>query len=81
MKGMLAAVVSVVLAGSCFAQTARPKTEASGTNVIATVLGKKITANEKEKLDGVILGALLRKYAEENKIEPTEAELDAFVAK
>lgn len=81
MKGMLASVVTVVLAVPCFAQTDRPKVEATDTNVIATVLGKKITAGEKNKLDGLIFGALLQQYAKENKIEPTQEELDAFVSK
>ncbi len=48
---------------------------------IAVVLGKKITAKDKDKLNGMIFGTLLEQYAKENKIEPTEAELDAFVKK
>jgi polyribonucleotide nucleotidyltransferase len=46
---------------------------------IAVVLGKKITLKDKDKLNGMIFGALLENYASENSIEPTEAELDAFV--
>ena len=46
---------------------------------IAVVLGKKITIKDKDKLNGMIFGALLEQYAKDNKIEPTEAELDAFV--
>lgn len=81
MRGVLAAVVMVVLVISCFAQTDGPKAEVPDTHVIAIVLGKKITANEKDKLDGLIFGALLQQYAKDNKIEPTEEELDAFVTK
>lgn len=80
MRGILAAVVIVAVAGSCFAQTVVPKAT-TDTDVIAVVLGKKITTSEKDKLNGVIFGALLQQYAKENKIEPTEAELEAFVAK
>jgi len=81
MNGILATVVTVVLAVSCFGQTDRPKAGAADTNVIAVVLGKKITSGEKDKLDELIFGALLQQYAEENKIEPTQEELEAFVSK
>jgi hypothetical protein len=56
MKGMLAAVVTVVLVVSCFAETNRPKAGATDTNVIAVVLGKKITTGEKDKLVRLIFG-------------------------
>jgi hypothetical protein len=75
------AALTIVLAVSCFAQTDSPKTGATDTNVIAVVLGKKITAAEKDKLNGLIFGPLLRQFAMENKIEPTEEELNAFVLK
>jgi len=81
MKAVVAAVFMVVLAVPCWAQTDGPNTEATGTNVIAIILGKQITASEGSKLDGRIFGALLEQYAKENKIEPTEEELDAFVLK
>lgn len=58
-----------------------PKAMDSGTDVIAVVLGKKITAQDGNKLNGLIFGALLEKFAKDNKIEPTEEELDAFVLK
>jgi Skp family chaperone for outer membrane proteins len=78
---MLAAVVMVVLAVACFTEVDSPKAGASGTDVIAVVLGRKITTREKDDLNGLIFSALLQQYARQNKIEPTEAELDAFVAK
>ncbi|MBI2441160.1 MAG: hypothetical protein HYV35_07310 [Lentisphaerae bacterium] len=81
MRGMFATVVIVVLTVSCFAQTAHPKSEATDSNVIAIVIGKKITAREKDKLSGLIFSTLLQQYAKENKIEPTEVELDAFETK
>ena len=65
----------------CFAQTNGATTEPAGANVIATVLGKQITASDKDKLNGLIFGALLQQFAQENKIEPTEEELDTFVLK
>ena len=80
MKHMLT-VGLLVLAVSCFAENDSPQAGATDTNVIAVVLGKKITTGEKEKLNGLIFSALLQQYAKENKIEPSEAELDAFVAK
>lgn len=81
MKRMLAAVVTVLLSVSCLAQIEPPKAEETDANVIAVVLGKKITAAEKDKLDGLIFGTLLQEYAKDNKIKPTEEELDAFVLK
>jgi hypothetical protein len=80
MKHMLT-VGLLVLAVSCFAETDSPKAGAMNTDVIAVVLGKKITTGEEDKLNGLIFSALLQQYAKENKIEPSEAELDAFVAK
>lgn len=80
MKPMLT-VVMVVLAVSCFAETDSPKAGATDTDVIAVVLGRKVTTGKKDKLKGLIFSALLQQYAKENKIEPSEAELDAFVAK
>ncbi|OGV67902.1 MAG: hypothetical protein A2498_10855 [Lentisphaerae bacterium RIFOXYC12_FULL_60_16] len=81
MRKMLAVVVMVAVAVPGFAQTTLLKAEVPSTNVIAIVLGKKIVASENERLDGLIFGALLQQYAKENKIEPTQEELDAFVAK
>lgn len=57
------------------------KAQDGDNETIAVVLGKKITVKDKDKLNGMIFGALLEQYAKENKIEPTEAELDAFVKK
>lgn len=73
-------VIIAVLTVSCFAETDAPKVAAKDTNVIATVLGKKIAASEKDKLNGLIFGTL-KQFATENKIEPTEEELDLLVLK
>jgi len=81
MKRILAALVTVVLSMPCFAQTERPKVEATESNVIATVLGKKITEGERARLNGLIFGALLQQYAQDNKLEPTQAEMDAYARK
>jgi hypothetical protein len=56
-----------------------PKTK--DKDVIAVVLGKKITAKDKNKLNGLIFGALLDKFAKDNKIEPSKEELDTFILK
>ena len=50
-------------------------------DVIAIVLEKKITATEKDQLNELILGALFEKFAEDNKIKPTDEELDVFLRK
>jgi len=81
MRSAIATVVIAVLTVSCFAQADAPRAEATDTNFIATVLGKKIVASEKDKLNGLIFGALLQQFATENKIEPTEEELDLLVLK
>lgn len=52
-----------------------------GNETIAVVLGKKITIKDKDRLNGMIFGALLEQYAKDNNIEPTEPELAAFVKK
>ena len=74
-------VATLILAASCFAQTDRPAASETDTTVIAVVLGKKITVAEKTELHRIILGTLLERFAVENKIEPTQEELDAFVLK
>ena len=81
MKGTCTFTAAIVasLAVSCSTQTDRSKVKSADTNVIAVVLGKKITAEEAENCDGLIFGALIARYAKENKIEATEKELDAFV--
>ena len=61
-----------------WAQTNLPAAAASNPVVIAIVGGKEITSADKANLDGLIFGALLEKFAKENTIAPTEAELDAF---
>ena len=63
------------------AQTNLPVVTASNQVVIAVVCGKEITVTDHAKLNGLIFGTLLDKFAKENKIAPTEAELDAFTAK
>ncbi len=72
----VAVIITLVL--SCADQSNAQDGE---NQTIAVVLGKKITVKDKDKLNGMIFGALLEQYAKENKIEPTEAELDAFVGK
>lgn len=64
---------------AAYAETPQAKDLDQG--VIAVVLGKKILAKDKDKLNGLIFGALLKQFARENKIEPTEKELDAFIQK
>lgn len=81
MKRVFAAVVTILLSLTGFAQTDSPKTGATDTDIIAVVLGKEITVREEDNLDGLILGQLLQQFAKENKIEATDEELDAFVLK
>jgi len=52
---------------------------AAGGDTLAIVLGRAITAEEKENLNSIIMGTLVEKYARDNGIEPTKEELDDFV--
>lgn len=78
MKALLA-LLMIGLATT--AAQAQPTTTGAGDDVIAVVLAKKITAKDKDRLDGMILWALLDKFAEDHKIAPSENEIDAFIRK
>jgi hypothetical protein len=65
--------------GAAFAQT--PPAQSSEQKVIAVVLGKKIRVKDKARLNGLIFGTLLERFAQDNRIEPTEEELDTFIRK
>lgn len=73
-------VVSLI-AGIVCAQTSQASAKEADKDVIAIVLGKKLTVKDNDKLNGQIFGSLLEQFAKDNKIEPTEEELDAFVLK
>jgi hypothetical protein len=76
--------IAILLVLSLFAGSAQAQTNASGNSdqtVIATVLGKQITAQDKARLNGLIFGTLLQKFATDNKIEPSEKEIDTFIIK
>lgn len=76
MKPIIIAATAIVLLISGYGHAQSITAE---SDVIAVVLDKKITATEKDQLNGLILGGLLEKFAEDNEIEPTDEELDAFV--
>lgn len=79
MKAIGILLVMSLLAGAAYAQP--PQAKDLEKQVIAVVLGKKITVKDKYSLDGLIFGALLEQFAKDNKIEPTEEEIDALVMK
>jgi hypothetical protein len=79
MRHYLVAIATFAFAVFSFAQSDDPKTEEADDHLIAFVLGMNITAAEKDELNGIILGALLRHYAAEHKLEPTDDELDDFI--
>lgn len=82
MKQILLSIVFIAaFAIPVSSQTDQSKAPERENETIAVVLGKKITLKDKDKMNGMIFGTLLEKYAKENKIEPTEAELDAFIKK
>ena len=78
MKQILVLIIFLVGTACCLGQAPTPVNQASDV-VIATVLDKKITTKDSTRLNGIIFGTLLEKYAEENKIVPTEAELNTFL--
>jgi hypothetical protein len=75
---IVVALIAAV-ASPAMSQTSQSKMEAADNDMIAVVLGKTIGMKDKDRLNGLIFGTLLEQYAKENKIEPTDAELDAFV--
>lgn len=77
---ILTALVAAV-ANPAMSQTSQSKAVTTDNDAIAVVLGKTISIKDKDRLNGLIFGTLLEQYAKENKIEPTDAELDAFVLK
>jgi hypothetical protein len=81
LKILCGVFASIVLTIPSLAQSNRPSPESTDTSVIAVVLGKNITAKEKENLNGLIFGALLDKFSKEQDIAPNDDELDTFVIK
>ncbi len=79
LKPITILLVMSLVAGAAYVQTSQAKD--SDKDVIAVVLGKKITVKDKDRLNGLIFGTLLEQFANDNKIEPTEEELEAFVLK
>lgn len=60
------------------AQTSQPSAKGADKDVIAIVLGKKLTVKDKDNLNFLIFGSLLQQFAKDNKIEPTAEELDDY---
>ena len=61
-------------------QAAEKKPPAEDPNkVIARVLGQKILAKDKDRMNGLIVGALMQKFVKDNKITVTEDEINTFV--
>jgi hypothetical protein len=82
MKTLLATTILFATSAiSAISQTTNPTNDAGDKDAVAVVLGKEIKNEEKERLSGLIFGALLDQYAKENKIEPTEDEIKVFLDK
>jgi len=81
MKNLHIWLAVVVCCSVCLAQPQDQHPTKDEDPVIAEVLGKKIRLSQKDKFDGIIFGTLLEQYAKEHKIEPSRAEIDAFVSK
>ena len=76
--------IAILLLFGVLAGTAQAQTHPSGSSdkkVIATVLGKEITAQDKDRMNGLIVSALIQKFAKDNRIEPTENEIETFIRK
>jgi hypothetical protein len=68
-------------AGVVYAQTSPQEIKNMNKDVIAEVLGKKITVENKNDFDGLIINALLEQFEMENNLKPTAEELDTFIMK
>lgn len=59
----------------------QPIDDVSDADVIAVVFGNKITVRDGSRLDALISGVLFDQYVKDNKLEPTEDELNIFIFK
>ncbi len=75
---VVSAILTIALTQSP-SQSAKAGSSHSKPTVIAVVLGKEVANAQKDRLNGMILGQLLERFAKENKIAPTDDELDEFV--
>jgi len=80
-RALMLSLSLTLMRALCSAQTNQPVEGPTDKAVIAVVLGKEVTVQEKDKLNGLIFSGLLENFAKENKIEPTAAELDTFTLK
>lgn len=73
--------VTALVTGSAFCESGQPQSCApeAEKKVIAVILGKDITADEEEDLSRLIVQPLLEQFVKENKLEPTDDDLDVFV--
>jgi hypothetical protein len=78
---LVAIALLTVTVRPALAQTSKTKAPPANPKVIAIVLGNEITTAQKDRLNGMIFGQLLERFAKENKIAPTDKELDEFVVK
>lgn len=70
-------LVFAFLPGEVYAAPNEP-TGDEGT-VVATVLDQRITADQADELDGLIIGRLLQQYADERGIEVTDGEIETLL--
>lgn len=71
----------MICSALCSAHAKDGQPEKQTDPVIAEVLGRAIRMSEKDKMNGMIVDSLVESYAKERKIEPTKAEIEAFVSK
>lgn len=73
-------LVVLVLLGACGTDPPQAR-KSPGPDAIAVVLGKEVTRKDADNIDGIIFGALRDKFAEDNRVEATDSEIDAFAAR
>lgn len=81
MRYSLTIVAMAVASATFLLPSLRARAEATVPKAIAVVLGKEITPDEKPRLTQLILGPIFEKYASENKVQPSDDELDIFIEK
>jgi len=69
----------LLAATAAFSQAPPADSSALDDRPIATVLGDTVTAKNWGQMVSIIFGTLLDRFAKENKLAPTQAELDTFL--
>ena len=79
-RALIAVWILAAYAGGCSGAKPPPVPVRSSEDVIAVVYGKEFHVSQKDRIFELIWGELFDHYVMENKLKPTDAEIDEFVA-